>query len=404
LVYVIAAVAMLLLGLRPWRVHTWIWPLAGAAIFLATGLEPPGAALGAVARQWNVLLFILGLMALSAAAEESGAFEWMTQLLLQRAGGSQRRLFVYLFLAGAAVTIVLSNDATAIALTPIVYRAVSTRSAMRAEPFLYGCIFVANTASFGLPFSNPANVLILPHARLLPYLWHLGPPEVLAIAANLGIFLFFFRRRLRGRYRVTKPEPPSARTIATLWGMLAMIVVYVVALIFNWPLGPVALAGGSLLVFAGAPQPVRATRHIKWDTFVLLAGLFVLLDAVTRAGFTQWALRELNAALGYGHLAFNAVAAGGAALTANLFNNLPVAVAASQIATHSRADGIAYPLIAGVDLGPNLFTSGSLATILWLAVLRRYGLRVSRGEYLRLGAVVVPVTLGIAVLWLWLVG
>ena len=395
---------MLLLGLRPWRIHTWIWPLAGALIVLLAGFEPPGAALEAVARQWNVLLFILGLMFLSAAAEESGAFEWITQLLLERAGGSQRRLFVYLFLAAAAVTLVLSNDATAIALTPIVYRAVAAHPKIRAEPFLYGCIFVANTASFGLPFSNPANVLILPHARLLPYLWHLGPAEVMAIAANLGIFLFFFRRRLNGRYEVIRSDPPQPRTVRALWGMLAVALAYVAALVFDWPLGAVAAGGGILLLAIANTHPLQGVRHIKWSTFVLLAGLFVLLDAVTRAGFTQWAIVTLDATFKYGALAFNAAAAGGAALFANVFNNLPVAVAASHIVTHSQADGVAYPLIAGVDLGPNLFTSGSLATILWLAVLRRYGLRMSRGEYLRLGIVVVPVTLGITILWLWVAG
>jgi len=395
---------MLLLGLRPWRIHTWIWPLAGALLVLAAGYEPPWAALDAVARQWNVLLFILGLMLLSAAAEESGAFEWITQLLLERAGGSQRRLFVYLFLAAAAVTLVLSNDATAIALTPIVYRAVSAHPKIRAEPFLYGCIFVANTASFGLPFSNPANVLILPHARLLPYLWHLGPAEVLAIAANLAVFLFFFRRRLRGSYEVAKSKPPQPRTVRALIGMLAVALAYVAALIFDWPLGTVAAIGGALLLAVVNTHPFEAARHVKWSTFVLLAGLFVLLDAVTRAGFTEWAIAVLGSTLQYGALAFNAAAAGGAAIFANVFNNLPVAVAAAHIAAHAQTGGVAYPLIAGVDLGPNLFTSGSLATILWLAVLRRYGLRMSRREYLRLGAVVVPVTLGITVLWLWVAG
>jgi arsenical pump membrane protein len=395
---------MLLLGLRPWRIHTWVWPLAGSLIVLAAGYEPPGAALDAVARQWNVLLFILGLMLLSAAAEESGAFEWITQLLLERAGGSQRRLFVYLFLAAAAVTLVLSNDATAIALTPIVYRAVAAHSKIRAEPFLYGCIFVANTASFGLPFSNPANVLILPHAQLLPYLWHLGPAEAMAIAANLGIFLFFFRRRLSGRYEVAKSKPPQPRTVRALWGMLAVVLAYVAALLFDWPLGAVAALGGVMLLGIASTSPLAGARHIKWSTFVLLAGLFVLLDAVTRAGFTEWAIAALDSTMKYGALAFNAAAGGGAAIFANLFNNLPVAVAASHITRHAYAEGVAYPLIAGVDLGPNLFTSGSLATILWLAVLRRYGLRMSRGEYLRLGAVVVPATLGITVLWLWVAG
>ncbi len=395
---------MLLIGLRPWRIHTWVWPLVGALLVLVAGYETPHAGLDAVARQWNVLLFILGLLWLSAAADESGAFEWITEAVLERARGSQRRLFVYLFLAGAAVTLVLSNDATAIALTPIVYRVVAVHKAMRPEPFLYGCIFVANTASFGLPFSNPANVLILPHPDLPAYLWHLAPPAVAAIAVNLGLFLFFFRNRLNARYEVTARAAPRPRTMPTLWGMLGVGIAYVLALLFDVPLGPVAAAGGAALLVVATPHPVAFGRRIKWDTFLLLASLFVVLDAVTRAGFANWALAQLDAALRHGALAFNAAAAGGAALFANAFNNLPVAVGAAHIVARADSNTVAYPLIVGVDLGPNLFTSGSLATILWLAVLRGYGLRMSRGEYLRLGAAVVPVTLALAVLWLWIVG
>lgn len=395
--------AIVLVGLRPLRIHSWVWPVGGAALVVLVGYEPFADAVAAVARQWNVLLFILGLMALSAAAEESGAFEWITQRLLESAKGSQRRLFVYIFLTAALVSMVLSNDATAIALTPIVYRAVSKRGAVGAEPFLFGSVFVANAASFGLPFSNPANILILPHARLPAYLWHLGPAQVAAIAANLAIFLFFFRHQLRGRYEIGAAPPLSARAFPTLLALAAVVAAYVVALLRDWPLGAVAAIGGALaLGVAGANLP-RITPRISWGIFALLAGLFVLFDAVTRAGFTQWALAGYDAAMRYGTLAADAMVTSGVALAANGLNNLPVAVASAYVSAHAASERIAYPLILGVDVGPNLFTTGSIATLLWLGVLRRYGVHISRRRYLALGAICVPVTLALGVLWLWFV-
>jgi len=129
MVFAIAGVAMALVGARPWRLSPWIWPALGAAIVIALGREGVADAVVAIAQQWNVLLFIFGLMGLAAAAEESGAFAWITAVLLERAGGSRRRLFVLLFVTGAALTLVLSNDATAIGLTPIVYRALVSASA-----------------------------------------------------------------------------------------------------------------------------------------------------------------------------------------------------------------------------------------------------------------------------------
>ncbi len=395
----IAAAAIILLAVRPRPVPGWVWPVAGALLVVLLGYEPPLGAADALVRQWNVLLFIFGLMGVSAAAQESGAFRWIADFVVDRACGSRRRLFVLLFLACAAVTLLLSNDATAIALTPIVYEAVSTRAPGEIRPFLLACVFTANTASFGLPFSNPANVLILPHPQLVAYVWHLGPPELAAIAINLAIFLSFFRNRLDGEFPRHRANAPSPAALRTLIALCVLGIAYFLALVLRWPLGPVALAGAMLSLAVAGTAPRRAAEHISWRTLVLLCGLFVLFDAVTRAGFVTWMLAGLHAALGYGSLVVTAAAAGGAALLSNAFNNLPVAVAASYVA-RATSEHVAYPLIVGVDVGPNLLTTGSVATILWIAIVRSYGIRISVGEFARLGALVVPASLAVSIAWL----
>lgn len=400
MVFGIAAVAMILLSVRPFRIRPWIWPVAAAIVVIALGWEPIAAAWQAIARQWNVLLFILGLMGLAAAAEESGAFAWLTAVALERAGGSFRRLFVLLFITGAALTLVLSNDATAIVLTPVVYRAIANRGG-DPMPFLFGCTFVADTASFGLPFANPANVLILPHARFWPYIAHLGPPQVLAIALNLTIFLAVFRARLRGRYEVEPALRPGAPAVRTLVVAVLVAIAYVAVLAVRWPLGPVAVIGAAVALAVARVAPQSAVRHISWSTFALLFGLFALLDAVAHAGFEAWSMHAMSAAQQWGPLGLNAAAAAGAALFSNLFNNLPVAVVSSYLVAHAP-EHVAYPLIAGVDLGPNLTMTGSIATILWSSMLRKRGVHVSAIDYIRLGIIVVPATLGATILWLWL--
>lgn len=380
----------------------WVWPCTAALILVALGAESVGGALRAVGAQWNVLAFILGLMGLSVAAEESGAFAWLTDSILVWAGGSRRRLFTWLFAAGAVTTLLLSNDATAIVLTPIVYAAVARRGG-DAMPYLYACAFVANAASFGLPFSNPANVLILPQPHLADYVRALGVPQLCAIAINLVIFLAIFRRSLRGSYECEAPIAPDAHATRTLVAMGVVGALYLVALAFRFPLGPTALLGACLTLIASrAPLPATL-RRISWGTFVLLAGLFVLLDAVARAGFVDWALAQLQNAARFGAPAVAAITTFGAAGLSNLLNNLPVAIAASYVANHDAAQHVAYPAIVGVDLGPNLTTTGSLATLLWVSILRDRGLRVNPLEYFRLGLLVVPPSLAAAAAWLWLV-
>ncbi len=402
LVFLIAAVAIALLAVRPRTVPSWVWPVGGAVLTVAMGYEPPGAAWRSIIAQWNVLFFIAGLLGISAAGRAAGAFQWITEFLLERARGSWRRLFIGLFFAEAAVTLLLSNDATVAVLTPIVYAAVARRGG-DPKPFLFACIFVANVASFGLPFSNPANVLILPHARLLPYLWHLGPAQALAIATTLGLLLFVFRTEIRGRYPASARSAPTAAVRRTLVAMATVAAGYVVALHAGWPLGPVACAGAVLVSFAGRIGPTSAARRAGWEILPLLAALFVLLDAVARGGFIAWFVVHLNAALHGGDVAAIAAAAVGAALLSNAFNNLPVAVASSFVVSNTAFAQIAYPLIVGVDLGPNLVTTGSLATILWLSIARNYGVRITFAEYAKLGALILPATLLPALLWLFIV-
>jgi len=274
-------------------VPAWVWAGAGVIALLGLGLESLRLAFDAVLTQWNVLLFILGLMGISAAAEYSGLFEWIASALLERASGSRKLLFVNLFIAGSVMTIFFSNDATAIVFTPIICRTVAKRG-IDALPYLYACTFVADTASFGLPFSNPTNLLVLPRPNFIPFLLHLGPPMLISLVINLAVFLLMFRTRLRGHYVVEPTRAIERRQRYTLAAMVAVAAAYVVALALRWPLGPVAVIGALFVLVAGKVYPREASQRIGWSTFPLLAGLFVLLDAVSRSGFTTWAISGLH--------------------------------------------------------------------------------------------------------------
>jgi arsenical pump membrane protein len=399
-VVAIAVVSVGLLTLRPRGVAPWIWPIAGAVIVVVAGFEPLRIAAEAIGRQWNVLLFIGGLMGVAAAASEANVFRAVAGRLLVRGQGSKRRLFVWVFLGGAGMTALLSNDATAVVLTPIIYDIVSALG-IDHLPYVFAGLFVADTASFGLPFSNPANVLILPHPNVVRYLLHLGVPELAAIAINCLVFLWIFRKQLTGGYTIPPVSPVSAQAMRVGIGLLVLTTGYVVALLYHFPLGPVALAGAIALVLVGRVAPQRALRRIGWSTLAMLAGLFVLVDAVVRANVANAVVQALD-----GHtfsIGIAAAAAFGAAVFSNLFNNLPVAVASAYAAAHDSTQHIAYPLIAGVDLGPNLTFSGSIATLLCLDVLRRHGVRVSLRQYVTLGLAVVPLCLAVTVVWLWIV-
>jgi len=170
-------------------------------------------------------------------------------------------------------------------------------------------------------------------------------------------------------------------------------VVLLTASALDTPLGLPTLAAGVLtagvVLLVERRPPWKLLRHISWSVLPLVAGLFVLVEGLIRTGLVQDLTRALQALTLHSPTAGSWASGVIAALACNLMNNLPVGlIAGSTIAAVSVPSQVANALLVGVDLGPNLSITGSLATILWLVALRREGHHVSAWDFLRLGVVV----------------
>ena len=159
LIVSIAILTLLGIMTRPFKWNEAMFALAGAALLLVIGLINPLDAATTLLKDWNTFLFFLGMMSLSALAEVAGLFDWLAFQAARLSGNSSRRLFLNTFLLGSLISMLLSNDATALILTPIIYSLV-TRLRLPVLPFLFACTFIADTASFLLPVSNPINIII----------------------------------------------------------------------------------------------------------------------------------------------------------------------------------------------------------------------------------------------------
>ena len=144
---------------RPWNFPEFIWAVVGAALLVQLNLLPWPDALAAAAKGTDVYFFLIGMMLLAEVARKEGLFDWLAAQAVQSSKGSAKRLFLIVYVVGTLVTVFLSNDATAVVLTPAVYAA--TRAAkVEPLPYLFICAFIANAASFVLPISNPANLVV----------------------------------------------------------------------------------------------------------------------------------------------------------------------------------------------------------------------------------------------------
>src|ERR1700677_3525836 len=177
-----------------------VWACLGAFLLVVSGLLPLSEAGRAIAKGTDVYLFLTGMMLLSELARREGVFDWLASLAVTAAKGSRARLFSLIYLVGIFVTVFLSNDATAVVLTPAVYAAVK-RAGTKALPYLLICAFIANAASFVLPISNPANLVVygkhLP--ALFPWLRTFLLPSLCSIAATYIVLRWLSRKDLQGK-------------------------------------------------------------------------------------------------------------------------------------------------------------------------------------------------------------
>jgi arsenical pump membrane protein len=402
-IWVIAAVAATGVILRPFNWPEAIWAVAGAVLLVALGLISVQDVLTGVAKGTDVYLFLVGMMLLAEIARAEGLFDWLAAVATSRARGSARRLFALIYGVGIVVTVFLSNDATAVVLTPAVAAAVKAAKAEQPLPYLLICAFIANAASFVLPISNPANLVI--YGNHMPSLQQWLPayllPSVLAIAATYVVLRWTQRRALDQPLAKEVPVPAltgGGKTAAI--GIVATAGVLLASSAADIQLGlPTAIAGAVTAVIVLIHErkpPWQVLRDMSWGVLPLVAGLFVLVEALAKTGV----ITMIAGLLGDGNsVAWLAGAAGTAvALASNLMNNLPVGlIAGSAVQGAGVSDQVTRAILIGVDLGPNLSVTGSLATILWLTALRREGQAIGAGLFLRLGVLVMPPALILAV-------
>jgi arsenical pump membrane protein len=393
---------------RPWNFPEFIWALAGAALLVAFKLLPWPDALAAAAKGNDVYLFLIGMMLLAEVAQAEGLFDWLAREAVALAGGSSRKLFAIVYVVGMLVTILLSNDATAVVLTPAVYAA--TRAAkVEPLPYLFICAFIANAASFVLPISNPANLVVFGDRMppLLEWLAWFTLPSIAAIVVTYAVLRWTQRRSLVAV--VAAPAEPvrlGRGGIIAAIGIIATAIVLLTASALGRDLGlPTFVAGVAVTVIVlllARESPWKILRGVSWSVLPLVAGLFILVEGLNRTGAVP-ALAELLRATSAAAPQATTWAAGVVtAVACNLFNNLPTGlIAATTLRGAELPADLTSAVLIGVDLGPNLSVTGSLATILWLIALRRHGENVAARQFLKLGILIMPPALLLALAMLW---
>jgi len=405
-----AAALAVVIGWAVWRPRGWpeaVAAVPAAAFVIATGAISAHGAGAAARRLGPVIGFLAAVLVLADLCDREGLFRACGAWLARTAAGRPQRLLAEVFVVASVTTAVLSLDATVVLLTPVVF-ATATRLEMRARPHLYACTHLSNSASLLLPVSNLTNLLAFAASGLAfgRFAGLMALPWLTVIGTEYLVFRRFFAADLEpqtvGRSAEGggggRPAGVPVVALAVLAGTLAgFVITSAVGVSPAWA----ALAGAAVL--AGRALAQRRTsvtalvRAADAPFLLFVLGLGIVVQAVTGNGLGG-ALRPLVPA-GTTLPALLGTAALAAAL-ANVINNLPAVLVLLPLAAPAGA-GAVLAVLVGVNIGPNLTYTGSLATLLWRRVLRQHGSGPSLWEFTRLGLLTVPAGLVIAVLSLW---
>jgi arsenical pump membrane protein len=419
----IVALSIGLMLTRPRGIPEVWWISGGALLLIALRLVPLKLAVQAVAKGSDVYLFLIGMMLLSELAREQGVFDWVASVAVRGANGSCSRLFLLVYGVGTLVTIFMSNDATAVVLTPAILTAVR-KARVSPLPYLLVCALIANAASFVLPISNPANLVVF-HTGMPPlgrWLADFGVPSLLSIIVTFLMMRILFRDELCKSIECEVDDAKlSGNGKLVLASLALMIAVLLTASAMKKDLGLptcfAALVITAVVSIKSRSSLVKLAREISWTTLLLVAGLFVMVDAVESQGALSLTQEWLAWASSLGQSIGAMVVGFTVGIANNIVNNLPLGLIAGGTIQAAHTKGLmANAVLIGVDLGPNLSVTGSLATILWLLALRKDSAEGTGGEkldvsfwkFLKVGAVAMPVALfaalGGAILMQMLIG
>ena len=389
----------------------------GAVVSLLFGVVSFGDILDVSAIVWDATLAFIGIIILSMVLDEIGFFEYAALKMARLSRGNGQLMFVYILLLGAVVSALFANDGAALILTPIVLAKIKH---LKLKPlsvfaFLMAGGFIGDSASNPLVISNLTNIVTAGyfHIGFSEYATHMFLPNLLSIVASIGILWLYFRKDIPRTIDISSLASPESviksRPMFILsWFFLSVLMfAYFMGERYHLPISLFALGGAILFLLIAtyfkATKPMMTIKAAPWQIVWFSIGLYVVVYGLKNAGLTDviasWIgffqeQGELVGIIGTGFLS---------AIISSVMNNMPTIMLMDISIDHVGYLGneaLVYANILGANLGPKMTPIGSLATLLWLHVLAQKGVKITWGEYMKVGLIITPPVLLIALLGL----
>ncbi len=427
-------VTLFLMVKRPRRMNLGIAAGIGAVASLLLGTVTVADAVVAFGNIWDAALAFVGIVMLSVTLDAMGFFRWAALRVARLAHGHGVRLFFYVSLFTAIVSILFANDSAVLILTPIVMEMVKELNTSRegSLAYLFGAGLIADTAAMPLITSNPVNIVSADFFgyTFVQHMVFMGLVGVVTAVQTILIVYLFFRKRIPATYSTTtiedlirnSPSPLLLRTsIATL---IAIDVGYVLTSLNHIPVSFVIFSGAVFLLTlytlkykrdptlgAHSDGPLHVLRRVNWDILFFMIAIFLVVQGLRHAGAVDFFATLFIDALTLPSVLSVLVPSLIVTVGASAMNNWPMtmlgllsvkqAISSASLGPQASTSLI-FANIIGNNLGPHFFPLGSLAILMWLGTMKRKGLEIRLREYLKVGSILslAEVTTASTILWL----
>ena len=397
---------------QPKNIQIGTSAIFGAFIALIFGVVTFSDVLDVTNIVWDATLAFIGIIILSLVLDEIGFFEWAALKMAKFSNGSGLKMFIYSILLGAFVSALFANDGAALILTPILLAKmrILQLNMKTIIAFLLAGGFISDSASLPFVFSNLTNIVTANYFSIgfAQYFFDMIIPFIVSVIASTIFLWLILRKDIPKTVDITLLKEPKSviknmKLFYFSWVFLAFLLcAYFLGDAYDLPISIFALGGAIIFLIIAtiskSVEPLKIIKEAPWQVVWFSIGLYIVVYGLKNAGLTDYLaiiLKDLSlrgetiAVLGTGFIA---------AFLSAIMNNMPTIMIMDIALNDIQNQAMIYANIVGCNLGPKMTPFGSLATLLWLHVLAKKGVKISFAQYSKFGLIITPPVLFIVLL------